>query len=1124
MSDERIGVAKAIRELELRQLGNGRRREYTAREPKQNGPNGVRRIRLKRQGASSDSHKTHMHPLQNQVRSIGRRARRWRLVHGFSSAILWILAAASLAGCTDYLLRFQAREARVVVSLAVLAVVVWCCYRFVWPVWTHHPSPLDVARRIESRFPQLQDRLSSTLVFLDQAPNDPTAGSAALRHAVIAQTTEEVGRMDLAACLDPLASRRRAGMALFAVMAVSLLCGSNVGLSLLAVRRLAAPFSREEWPRRHVLQFADAPRRLARGQSFEFRVIDRSRRPPEAVFFQWSYLGPNEEVQTESMRWVDAAFRHRMDAIRRPFKYRAYGGDDDTMDWIDVGLAEPPSIDVYRMILHPPAYTGWPSEEASGESIRVLSGTTIEFGAHVTKRIQSAELRCDAAEGPLNVQTFLHEPGDVFTVAANSERPWRVERSAAYWFEFADRQLLRGGRDPRWQIHAIPDLPPSVAWTDQPTDSVATPGAVLRINATAKDDIALREVSFRFSRSDQAAEGEQVVQLFRGPEIASTEPVTERPGEQQPSAAGQSHTVGYEWDLTRLEGLEPGTRIEIRVTAEDYKPNLGTNSARQITVISRQELEAQITRNQSAILAQLGEALRVQRLVESQVDALRSRLGSAANLDPSDLDRLQSADLAQRQIAQLLGGSPSGAEGQIEALLRLLVTNRVTRSEVVRRMAPIAQIVTQLNREELPLIERELTAAVQERRAQLAGDSEATRQPALPEQESLGAIVEHQRRVIARLEELLGELSQWDSYRRFAGDVGRLQQEQESLRRDSQRLQAETLSKRVHELTDAQRAQLQRLAQRQLELAQRFDRVQGRMQQLESSLRTEDPEAAATLDTALAAATQHAVGQTMRESGRNLEANRIGQALTSQREAVKALDEMFAALSAESDPESEIAAAEFAAANEELAELVARQESVLKQTRAMHERWARQGKWTDDDVARLEELASHQSQLAGDAGALDGLLASEAAFAFVLSRAIEAMRASQVQLQEHSAGSLAQDMQARAIHRLNQLSAALPTEAGPIAPDEQGDASPSADSSSERPNTSPREQLRRLAQLKLARAMQQEIQRRTGELDQSQRQAGALTPQQVAEVESLAEEQEILAKIILELVTGAARK
>ena len=122
-------------------------------------------------------------PLREKVRSVGRRVGRLVLLHGLAWLVGAFLLVAFLLGLADYLLRVQDFGVRLIGWLGLVAVVCAGFYYVVYPALVFNPTDLEIARRLERFFPQLSDRLSSALAFLDQSEDDPLAGSAALRRA-----------------------------------------------------------------------------------------------------------------------------------------------------------------------------------------------------------------------------------------------------------------------------------------------------------------------------------------------------------------------------------------------------------------------------------------------------------------------------------------------------------------------------------------------------------------------------------------------------------------------------------------------------------------------------------------------------------------------------------------------------------------------------------------------------------------------------------------------------------------------------------------------------------------------------------------------------------------------------
>src|SRR5687768_15516188 len=101
------------------------------------------------------------HPLQQTVRAIGRQARRLVAIHGLCRLVSVAIGAALALGAIDYLLRIQDTGLRIIFSVLLLAAVGWAAGRFLIRPLRKRFREVEVAQRIERRFPQLEDRLSS---------------------------------------------------------------------------------------------------------------------------------------------------------------------------------------------------------------------------------------------------------------------------------------------------------------------------------------------------------------------------------------------------------------------------------------------------------------------------------------------------------------------------------------------------------------------------------------------------------------------------------------------------------------------------------------------------------------------------------------------------------------------------------------------------------------------------------------------------------------------------------------------------------------------------------------------------------------------------------------------------
>ncbi len=856
-----------------------------------------------------------MPSLQQKVHAVGARARRLVLVHAAAWTLGVVLAAALLAGGADYVVRYQDRGVRIIASLLVLALAGWSVWRFVLPAWRYRPSDIDTARRIERHFPHLRDRLSSAVDFLSEPEDDPRVGSADLRRAVVSETESQLEQLNLQRALDPREPRKALAGALAVAAVAAFVAALDPASAALAARRLAMPWSNEAWPLWNNLAFENPPRRLAKGENFEVELIDKNGRLPDEVQIQYWFEGDSpQEIDAKPMKLLGEKMLARRENVTQSFRYRAVGGDNQAMTWIPLEVVEPPQVATLEILLHPPTYTGWPVEK-SGTNLRALEGTLVELRATTAKPLRAARIIIDA-EQDREIPLTLTSGGLGFELRPDSQPSWKIESSGTWRLMLTDATGLEGGNDTRHELQAVPDRPPVVSLDgDQPVTYVSA-RAIVPLRGVVKDDLAIRGIELRYLDSARSEEDHQTVSLFRGPEQPPRPTTT-----GLTDGGGKSQRLETTWDLSQLAGLEPGSQLAYHVAASDYKPQEEKSDTRRVVIISDRELEDRVSRRHSDILTRLAEALDKQRAVRSQTTSLEIQLDETGGLAPRDLDHLQSAELNQRQIQRMLAGGADGVEEQIAGLLEDVDNNRLDSPDVKRRMSELLAEVRRLGQEHLPAVQGGLIDALKEAQAVApisAEDNQADdsgkpmEDSTAPEKSDPNAVPkpptevarqklkdagEHQDAVIASIEGMLGELSRWDNYRRVARDIHQLRRDQDDLAGRTNELRMQTLGKEDKDLSPQERASLKRLGQQQGEIASRFEQTQGRMREMETELETTDPVAAETLADALAAAARSALAGKMREAGRNLEANRLGQAAQEQKETSQGLEDLLNVLS-----------------------------------------------------------------------------------------------------------------------------------------------------------------------------------------------------------------------------------
>lgn len=474
-------------------------------------------------------------PIDRALETLGQRLRRRFLVHGLG----WMLAAIA-AGIGLYFILDRAldlpRGVRVVISIGLVAFLIYGLRRRVLYPLGRAFSRDDVATAVERRFPQLRQRLISAVQL---ARREELHGeSPAMVEEVVRTARAELDALPTAEVLDPRRTRRvwgiGAGLAAIAVVALTWTPGTApvffqrmLGASTSYPRETTLVVELPESSNELRVALAEGTARVVIPAGGDLPVLVRAEGvvPREvALITERSASGAAGEVAM-TQRGEDR-FRHVFRRIGAGFSFYARGGDDPTGDLlVTVEVVEPPRVATITAKLTFPEYTKLEAKELVGGGIEAVVNSRAELTVTATAPVLSATLHLLDSEREVSLQpvTIEDDQGTSYAYTGSID----IVATDRYQIVFVGPDEISSPHPGTYPIVAIEDHAP-VARLLTPGNSeldVVLPTALLPVRIVASDDFGIAEVS----ASTVSGENEYVrsTRMFDGASVLATQATTE---------------------------------------------------------------------------------------------------------------------------------------------------------------------------------------------------------------------------------------------------------------------------------------------------------------------------------------------------------------------------------------------------------------------------------------------------------------------------------------------------------------------------------------------------------------------------------------------------------------------
>ncbi len=802
----------------------------------------------------------------DQVAKLARLVLRWSTL---LRAIAAVLTAMVLVGFVDWLSSGISPIIRWGLSLSLVAVVGFVLARWVIPAMRAKFERIAVSRKIESRFPELRELLSTAVaLYLDSSSTSTPITSAILRdaqqNAQHCALTEAVDRRPL------WHSTLQLSLALLAMAMVILASPTS---SWIAANRLIMPWSNTRYPTQHQLAWVVAPTILARGETLELELLDRAGPLPDEVVLELRYERDPTRIQSRVMKPRGDRMVDRLDGIAESLSYRARGGDDQSMEWTMLRVVEPPRLSNILLTITPPKYTRLPIATSS-RLATVREGSQIEIRADVDQPVRGAMLK--GTPTPKTVLTVV-ENGEA--IATDPSHPWVATESGSFPIELSTDDDVELPTLARIELKVIPDQPPTVTIRDLSDSKFCTVHARIPIHAIVKDDLGIQNVELRYGPWLRGVFTPTAKLLYDGGKEVSLEVA---------NAGGQQLELQDWIDLETISGLAPGARVDVNVLARDYGGHPSVSPEFSVAVVTEDEFASRIMERQAAILNQLSDALKLFRQSRDQTTSVITQLRQTESAEAAAIETLRRAELNHRLAEQLLIDPSEGAERLIQQCTEDLAQNRLEKSPIYAPLATLYDQIGSLRQTELVAIRREITNALKQVTSKSPPPSAARKREEdltcdpssdSPIVSSLTTAEQAQNNLIAQLESMLGTLTQSDTFGKLIRELVQIHDSQKQIHQKLDELRISRIIATNNQAATGDSATVAWVVTREQELARGMEKWQLRCEDLAARTAESDGRTSQLLREGLEIASQSAIAPMMRRIASELTSERVQESV-----------------------------------------------------------------------------------------------------------------------------------------------------------------------------------------------------------------------------------------------------
>ena len=524
-------------------------------------------------------------------------------------------------------------------AAAVLLLVAAFAVRALWPL-RRPPSDPRVARYVEERCPELEDRLASAAGLAGASPSP-------FRAVVLRDAAGAVRRIALGRALPPGRLRR----AVLAMAAATAVAAAVVFAGRPALERIARSAWLHTVPFGAAIEVEPGDARVVAGEPLVIRArLTGTPGAPIRTLPSVTVIRPETSREVLAMRRAEGGgYELEVPAVHDSFTYRVSAGALDSSDYAVTAL-ETPGVERIDVAYRYPDHLGLAPRVDTGGDVHAPEGTAVTVTVVADKPLRAGALRLGS--------------GGRLDLVRRGDRRWAasfdVLRDDSYRVALVDADALTSPDGVDYLIRTVVDRPPEVRIERPGGDREITPLEETIIEARADDDFGVERFELVYT---VAGRDEQAVDLL---------------GARRARGVTAAHTLYAE-----ALAVSPGDLVSYYVRARDASGARPAREARsdifflEVRPFGREFSEAGSQFMAAMDGGDIGRLIRLQKeivIATWRLDAMPAAVRPAADVDAVAATQEEVRRAAARVVTGDGGRGrsrepgPDGLEPAIEAM------------------------------------------------------------------------------------------------------------------------------------------------------------------------------------------------------------------------------------------------------------------------------------------------------------------------------------------------------------------------------------------------------------------------------------------------------------------------